>query len=79
MAGRVIVRFLESQSYDINLDAEVVRLMAMTSSGSYWTDVTLEGPRSLRRDRQEFKETVVDLIQAGQPPCFVELSGEELH
>lgn len=79
MAGNIIVRFTERQAYDPMVDAEVVRFMATTSSGSYWSDVVLEGPRSLRRDRQEFKETVVDLIEAGQPPCFVELSGDELH
>ena len=79
MAGRIIVRFNEHQSYDINVDCDVVRFTATTSSGSYWSDVILEGPRSLRRDRQEFKETVVELIQAGQPPCCIELSGEELH
>lgn len=79
MARNIIVRFSERQAYDAMVDAEVVRFMATTSSGSFWSDVVLEGPRSLRRDRQEFKETVVDLISAGQPPCFVELSGDELH
>ena len=79
MARNVIVRFTETQAYDAFVDAEDVRFMATTSSGSYWSDVVLEGPRSLRRDRQEFKDTVVDLITAGQPPCFVELDGDELH
>jgi len=79
MAGQLIVRFTEHQSYDINIDAEVVRFMATMSSGSFWSDVVLEGPRSLRRDREEFKTTVIDLLQAGQHPCYVELSGEELH
>ncbi len=76
MAGNVIVRFSETQGYDINLDAEVVRFMAITSSGSYWSDVVLEGPRSLRSDRNAFKETVVELIQASQPPCEIALDGE---
>jgi hypothetical protein len=77
MAPRVIVRFSETQGYDINYDEEVVRFMATTSSGSFWSDVFVEGPRSLRKDREEFKTTVVDLIRAGQPPCYVELHGEE--
>ena len=77
MAQRLIVRFTEHQSYDINLDCDVVRFMAMTSSGSYWADVALEGPRLLRKDREAFKETVVDLIQAGQPPCEIQLNEEE--
>lgn len=73
----ITVRFSEQQSYDINRDCDVVRFMATMSSGSYWSDVPLEGPRSLRRDRQEFKETVVELIQAGQPPCEIQLDAEE--
>lgn len=77
MARNVTVRFVETRGYDINLDADVVRFMAMTSSGSYWSDVVLEGPRSLRADRNAFKETVVELIQAGQPPCEIALDGAE--
>jgi len=78
-AVTITVRFLESQYYDINIDAEVVRFTATMSSGSYWTEIPAEGPRGLRRDRQEFKDTVVELIRAGQPPCYVEMSGDELH
>jgi len=77
MAPRIAVRFLETQWYDINVDEEVVRFMATTTSGSFWAEVSVEGPRSLRKDREEFKVTVVDLIRAGQPPCYVELHGEE--
>ena len=79
MARQLIVRFNEHQYYDVNVDCEVVRFMATTSSGSFWSEIELEGPRSLRRDRDEFKQSVIELMQAGQPPCFVELSGEELH
>lgn len=77
VAPRIIVRFSEQQSYDINRDCEVIRFMAMTSSGSFWADVSLEGPRMLRKDRASFKETVVELIQAGQPPCEILLDQEE--
>lgn len=78
MARDVItVRFTEQQSYDINRDCEVVRFMATMSSGSFWADTPLEGPRMLRQDRNKFKETVVELIQAGQPPCEIVLDQEE--
>lgn len=77
MARNVIVRFAEMQNYDINIDAEVVRFMAMTSSGSFWSDVLAEGAGSLRRARNEFRETVVELIQAGQPPCEIQLDQED--
>lgn len=71
------MRFSEQQSYDINRDCEVVRFMAMTSSGSFWSDVLAEGAGSLRRARNEFRETVVELIQAGQSPCEIRLDQEE--
>ena len=76
MSAPIIVRFTEHQAYDITHDAEVCRFMATTSSGSYWADVFVEGPRSLRADREEFKSTVVELIQAGSPPQYIELNGE---
>lgn len=77
MAARLIVRFSETQGYDINHDEDVVRFMAMTSSGSFWADVFVEGPRGLREDRERFKQQVVELIQAGATPCYVELHPEE--
>ena len=75
--NRIIVRFKEFQSYDIQSDAEVVRFLATTSSGTFWCDVGLEGPRSLRNDRQAFKEQVVELIQAGARPQYVALDSAE--
>lgn len=77
MAPKVIVRFSESCAYDINYDEHVVRFMATTSSGSFWADVFLEGPRGLRHDRQAFKDAVVELIQTGSVPCYVDLSSAE--
>ncbi len=77
MAPRVIVRFTETQQYDINYDEDVVRFMATTSSGSFWADLFLEGPRSLRQDRERFKQQVVELIQAGSAPCYIDLNPEE--
>lgn len=77
MAARVIVRFSEQRNYDINYDADVVRFMATTSSGSFWADVMLEGERGLRKDREAFKNTVVELIQAGAAPGYIELDAGE--
>lgn len=77
MANRIIVRFSETVGYDINYDRDVARFMATTSSGSFWTDVFVEGQKSLRHDRDAFKEQVVELIQAGATPQYVELEANE--
>lgn len=54
-------------------DAEVVRLVATTDRGSYHTEVSLDGPGALRRDRTAFKERVVEYIREGTNPCEVRL------
>lgn len=69
----ITVRFQEEQHYDIQQDCEVVRFMATTNQGSYWTEIPLEGPRSLRRDRERFKELAVQHIQAGSLPAYIEI------
>lgn len=73
----ITVRFQESERYDINQDAYVARFMATTAKGSFWTEVLIEGPRSLRRDRQRFKEQAVEIIRAGADPCWIELEETE--
>jgi hypothetical protein len=69
----ITVRFSESERYDINIDAEVVRMMATTSLGSYHADVVLDSASTMREARKNFKDRVVDRIQQGIPPCEIEL------
>lgn len=71
--ARVLMRFSEVERYDIKRDAQVVRFMATSDKGTYHAEVEIEGPRSLRRDRQAFKEKVVEYIRAGANPCEVQL------
>lgn len=73
MAGVVNIRFSETERYDPLKDREVVRFMATTEKGSYYTEVPLDGPRSHRRDRQAFKDKVVEYIRAGANPCEVSM------
>ena len=73
----ITVRFQESQSYDINSDSDVVRFLATTDLGSYWTDVPVEGPRGLRKDREKFKTLAVEYIRAGSLPCYIDLEEDE--
>jgi hypothetical protein len=71
--SRVNVRFSETERYDPLRDSEVVRFVATTERGSYHTEVSINGPRSLRRDRQAFKDKVVEYIRSGANPCEVSL------
>lgn len=67
------VRFQECQRYDIQLDAEVMLLMAMTPLGTYSTEVRMDSPKKLRESRLQFREKAIDLIVSGASPCKVEL------
>lgn len=75
----ITVRFQEEQHYDVTQDCEVVRFMATTSLGSYWTEIPIDGPRALRRDRVRFKEMAVQCIQAGLLPNRIDLPEMEMH
>lgn len=75
----ITVRFQEEQHYDITQDCDVVRFMATTSLGSYWTEFPVDGPRALRRDRVRFKELAVQCIQAGLLPDYIQLPALEAH
>jgi hypothetical protein len=69
----IYVRFSEMERYDPRRDAEVIRFMATTNFGSYHTEVVIEGPRSVRRNRQAFKDKVEEYIRAGARPCEIQL------
>ena len=73
MAGDVTVRFSEVERYDINIDREVIMFMATTDRGSYFIEVPIEGAKSVRENRHDFKEIVMECIEEGIEPCEVEL------
>lgn len=68
-----VVRFQEAMRYDIRRDADVILFMATTGAGTYFAEVPAQGPKTLRKNRQAFRETVIDLMQAAKPPCEVPL------
>lgn len=69
----ISVRLSEYERYDPFTDATVVRLMAITPTGSYWCDLIESSASSMRAKKAEFKEETVRLIQAGVPPKEVRL------
>lgn len=69
----LVVRFNEATRYDITQDREVICFMAMTNNGTYHCEVPLLTTRGLREKRNAFKERVIEKMEAGQPPCEVQL------
>jgi hypothetical protein len=64
----VRVRLSEHEFYDAFKDAMVTRVMAITNTGSYWTDIESSSFASMRVKKAAFKDETVKLIQAGVPP-----------
>ena len=73
MTETFTVRFCENQHYDIEIDGEVVQLMAITSSGTWHSTVRHTTARELREDREAFKTYVLGAMQAKLPPCEVSI------
>lgn len=69
----LIVRFNEATRYDITQDREVICFMAMTNAGTYHAEVPLLTTRGLRDKRNAFKDKVIEKMEAGQPPCEVDI------
>lgn len=70
---KILIRFSESERYDPLKDCEVVRFMATMERGSFHAEIPIEGSKSLRTNRQAFKDRVTELIQLGRSPCEVRL------
>jgi hypothetical protein len=67
------VRFLENEYYDIDQDAEVIKLMAITGKGT-WCAETRAGKGSAAK-RKEFQDYVLEQMYKGEQPCEVEFDG----
>lgn len=74
---KIVCRFSEFERYDIQSDAQVVRLMATTPRGTYHAEVPADGPASRRDMRAAFKERAVALIVEGAEPC--EIDAKEIY
>lgn len=62
----MIVRFSESERYDINLDEQVVMFIATTGKGSYFAEIPVS--KDLPEKRKFFQETAIECIQDGIEP-----------
>ena len=69
----VAVRFIETERYDISIDSEVIRLIAITGLGSYSAEIPVDNPKEVRRKRQEFKDYVLECMEKGLGPHEVEI------
>ena len=68
------VRFCEQSRYDPCVDAQVVRFMAITGTGTYNGEfATGSSARTLLEKRKEFKDYVIQCMQDGITPHEVEI------
>ena len=70
----LVVRFQETERYDITRDAEVVMFLGTTNYGSFYAEVAKDGAKTLRAKRELFKERTLAMMQAGADPCEVDLN-----
>ncbi len=68
------VRFLENDYYDIELDVDVVKMMAITGTGTWCAEAPRD--KQLYSKRKAFKEWVVDQMEQGVLPCEVDLDDD---
>lgn len=68
MTQRITVRFSEHDRYDIMRDADVKLFVATTNNGSFFHEFPVDGARSIREKRQQFKAACVEAIQRGEAP-----------
>ena len=66
----VVVRFQETERYDINIDADVITLMGITATGSFWSEIPSD--HRVAKRRQLFKEKVVELMREKEEPGQIE-------
>ena len=64
------VRFLENEYYDIEQDVDVVKMMAITPTGTWSAQTPLD--KKTQGRRKEFREYVLEKIYEGELPCEVE-------
>jgi hypothetical protein len=69
VASPLTIRFLENAYYDIEQDLDVVRLMAVTGTGTWSMVVPAKGRRT---KKAEFKEYVMERLYKGEIPCELE-------
>ncbi len=73
MSALVTVRFTDDAHYDINRDADVLRLYAITNIGTFHAVTDYGRTSNVRAKREAFKQYVLSALSLGQPPCEVNL------
>jgi len=64
----ITARFSEFEFYDIESDCDMVKLMCITSIGTWSTNVQASKASTLREMRKAFGEYVEESIHAGDQP-----------
>ena len=67
------VRYEDWYRYDPISDRQVVRLLAITGTGTYTSEFSAEAGSELRTKRERFKQYVADCIDKGIEPHEIEM------
>ncbi|TFH41049.1 MAG: hypothetical protein E4H01_15535 [Lysobacterales bacterium] len=73
MTTPITIRYQEVERYDPQIDAEVVRLMAISNIGTWHMETEQGKAGELRAKRSLFREFVESAAAKGQRPCEVHL------
>jgi hypothetical protein len=70
---RITVRFDEWERYDPMTDTERVRFMAVTNFGTYHAEVEIGGAKSVRFQRERFRDRALECMSLGMLPGEVDI------
>jgi hypothetical protein len=66
-------RFEEWHRYDPMVDSQVVRLLAITGTGTYTGEFANESAEALRDKRKRFRDYVLESMEKGIAPHEVDI------
>ena len=69
----ITLRYAETERYDIQQDADVIRFMAISNKGTWHMEKACPNPGEIRSTRNLFREFVENAAAKGQAPCEVSL------
>lgn len=69
----ITARMQEFEYYDPMTDSEMVRLMCVTSVGTWFTEVEMSQGSRMREAKRQFQQHVMADIDAGRPARWLQL------
>lgn len=76
MADAITYRWEDWYRYDVVNDRQVVRLLAITGTGTYSAELGYSGAADLREKRKTFREYVLDCMAKDIGPHEIEMEDD---